>query len=355
METDYTVYDQDRNRTELVYGEIVRSAIFDQLYTYNGNDVASERPMVSRYIQQSVRQWVSLYGFDGFRFDLMGILGIKTMSTISEQLTTLYPNVYLYGEGWKMATGLPFEDLAHQYNAAHMPTISFFNDDYRDTIKGILLDPKKLVEKQAHEKIQQLLAGSRGMHFLHPAQSLNYIECHDNATAFDYFHIENPNITVHDQKRAASFGLQLVLISQGLAFIHSGQEFFRTKNEVDNSYNLSGNINQMDWQRALEFKEHVEFIQGLIAFRKAHPSLSQADYSTIEQSCSFYWLTDYVLRYTVSTANESTDFIINFAHNDFECQKDLQATIQFTYPPVVDKSVNNFVIAGQSIAILTNR
>lgn len=323
--------------------------------TFCGNDVASERNMVSRYIQQSVRQWISLYGFDGFRFDLMGILDINTLNAIADQVKSLYDNVYLYGEGWKMATGLPFEELAHQYNAEQLPAIGFFNDDYRDTLKEILLDPQKLVEKQAHEKIQQLLAGSQGMHFLSPEQSVNYIECHDNATAFDYFHIENPGLTVHDQKRAASFGLQLVLISQGLAFIHSGQEFFRTKNEIDNTYNLPDKINQMDWHRALEFKEHIEFIQELIDFRKAHPALSKADYEAIEQDCSFYWLTEYVLRYTVTGADETIDFIINFAATDVDYQKDADADVIFTYPPLVDKSATNLTIAGQSMAILVRK
>ncbi|MGZ7240529.1 type I pullulanase, partial [Streptococcus pyogenes] len=73
-------------------------------------------------------------------------------------------------------------------------------------------------------------------HFISPTQSLNYLECHDNATMYDYFKIKNPEISHHDQKRAASFGLQLVLISQGLSFIHCGQEFFREKDGIDNTY-----------------------------------------------------------------------------------------------------------------------
>ena len=89
--------------------------------TFCGNDVASEKIMVRRYIKQSVKQWVSLYGFDGFRFDLMGILDIQTMQQIADELKTLYPNIYLYGEGWQMDTGLASERLAHQYNAAQLP------------------------------------------------------------------------------------------------------------------------------------------------------------------------------------------------------------------------------------------
>ena len=143
--------------------------------TFCGNDVASERSMVRNYIKQSLRQWLEIYGFDGFRFDLMGILDSETINQIQAELVALHPNVYLYGEGWKMATGLEYDKLAHQYNAAQLPNISFFNDDYRDTFKKLLLNPNRLIEKQLHEKVQHLLTGSRLTHFLTPQHSLNYI------------------------------------------------------------------------------------------------------------------------------------------------------------------------------------
>jgi len=108
--------------------------------TFCGNDVASERAMVRRFIKHSVKQWVNLYGFDGFRFDLMGILDIQTMNELAEELKASYPNVYLYGEGWKMATGLESDLLAHQYNAAELTDYGFFSDNFRDTIKEAKTD-----------------------------------------------------------------------------------------------------------------------------------------------------------------------------------------------------------------------
>ena len=128
------------------------------------------------------------------------------------------------------------QKLAHQYNAYQL-NISFFNDDYRDTFKKILLNPYYIIEHQQHEKIQDLLSGSINGHFIDPQQSLNYLECHDNATLYDYLNLQNPNMSLSWPKRVASFGLQLVLISQGMVFIQSGQEFFRTKNGIDNTYN----------------------------------------------------------------------------------------------------------------------
>ena len=323
--------------------------------TFCGNDVASERSMVRNYIKQSLRQWLEIYGFDGFRFDLMGILDSETINQIQAELVALHPNVYLYGEGWKMATGLEYDKLAHQYNAAQLPNISFFNDDYRDTFKKLLLNPNRLIEKQLHEKVQHLLTGSRLTHFLTPQQSLNYIECHDNATAFDYFHIENPNWTPHQQKRAASFGLQLILISQGMAFIHCGQEFFRTKDEIENTYNVSDTINRLDWTRAIHYKEHIEFIQELIAFRKNNPILSQDNYESIQQTCDFYWLPNFVLRYQVISDEKTIQFIIKFADSDFTFERDQDKTVLYNYPPVEEHDQQKITIAGQSICILEDK
>lgn len=322
--------------------------------TFCGNDVASERAMVGRYIRQSLKQWVELYGFDGFRFDLMGILDADTINAAAQELRAINPALYLYGEGWKMATGLDFDQLAHQYNAKKLPDIAFFNDDYRDSFKKLILNPQRLVEKQEHEKIQNLLAASRNGHYISPEQSLNYIECHDNATAFDYFHIEDPSWTVHQQKRAASFGLQLTLIAQGTAFLHSGQEFFRTKDEIDNTYNIPDSVNRLDWTRALTYQEHVQFISRLIQFRKEHPVMTQADYDSIHTVSDFYWLTEFVLRYTLRQGDEELQFIINFASTDFEFAKEADQTVLFNYPPLEAQTEEPFTIAGQSICILSN-
>ncbi|MER0122123.1 type I pullulanase [Streptococcus sp. ZJ93] len=322
--------------------------------TFCGNDVASERSMVRNYIKQSLRQWTTLYGFDGFRFDLMGILDVETMNQIETELRTLHQNIYLYGEGWKMTTGLDFDQLAHQYNAEKLPTLGFFNDDYRDTFKKVLLKPEQLVTRQLHEKIQHLLSGSCFSHFRSPEQSVNYIECHDNATVFDYFHIENPDWTPHQQKRAASFGLQLILISQGMAFLHSGQEFFRTKDEIDNTYNIPDQVNRLDWTRAACYHEHIQFIRELIAFRKEHPILAQADYQAIQASCDFYWLSESVLRYTVTSDTERIQFIINFSNADFNYEKEVNQTVHFTFPPMSEDS-NHILLAGQSICILEDK
>lgn len=320
--------------------------------TFCGNDVASERSMVRNYIKQSLKQWVSLYGFDGFRFDLMGILDIQTIHEIAQELRTLNPNLCLYGEGWKMATGLSFEQLAHQYNAEQLPSIGFFNDLYRDQLKKVLLDSERLHDGEFRYTLEKLLAGSVHTHFVSPTQSVNYIECHDNATLFDYLHQEAPQWSQDQLKQAASFALQLLLISQGPLFIHSGQEAFRTKQGVENSYNSPDSINQLDWSRIIHYHDHVDFIRQLIAFRQQHPELSQADYDSIQKTCRFYWLTPNLLRYTIETSKETLCIFINFAHHDTSFEKEDKQTILFHSSALTGKE-KLIPLAGQSISIST--
>lgn len=303
--------------------------------TFCGNDVASERPMVNRYIRHSLKMWASLYGFDGFRFDLMGILDIKTMNQVADELKAIHPNIYLYGEGWNMVTGLHSDQLAHQYNAQELPDFGFFSDDYRNNIKRALADPSRLTADYRRDKIANSLRAGFYGHFASPSQALNYVECHDNATFFDYLTLKDKTIKDGDHHATARLALQLVLLSQGIAFIHSGQEFFRTKELIDNSYNIPDNINRLDWQRALQYKEDTEFFRKLIAFRKAHPALSLASYEEIEQATSIHWITDQLLEYSIDTADDQLKILVNFGHDtQIYTPSKAQEDILVNYPHV---------------------
>lgn len=317
--------------------------------TYCGNDVASERLMVSKFIIDSLKKWILTYDIDGFRFDLMGILDIATIQKAYKELSKLKPSIYMYGEGWQMNTGLNDALCAHQYHAKEMPAIGFFNDAYRNTIKDVLISGT-IKDKTL---IENLLSGSRQMHFVSPTQSINYIECHDNATAFDFIQQKNPNWSIHDLKRAASFGLQVVLLSQGISFVHSGEEFFRTKDGLDNTYNVSDEINQIDWQRAIQYYEHTQYIARLIAFKKEHTILSLKHYHEIERVCQFHWLTDTVLIYQLKDEHETIAIVFNFGLDDYIFHNEEQWEIYCSYPELSDKYAKEIRMCPQSIAILS--
>ena len=304
--------------------------------TFCGNDVASERSMVRHYIKQSLKQWVSLYGFDGFRFDLMGILDIQTMTEIAEELREIYPNVYLYGEGWKMDTGLSEDQLAHQYNSKRLPDFGFFSDNFRDTVKRTLLAGHRCDSQHPANDFSNILTANVGKagpaHFIQPQQAIQYVECHDNATVFDYFQLEKEEIRLEERKALSRLALHLVLLSQGVPFIHAGQERYRTKGLEENTYNLPDSLNQLDWTSLSKCQEELAFLKELIAYRKSQPLLRLKKGQEIRDYCDVKWLSDYHFIYTIEKNREKITILVNIGDQDMTYQHPSDSQLLFAYP-----------------------
>ncbi len=243
-----------------------------------GNDFASERRMASKFILDSVTFWVREYGVDGFRFDLMGILDTQTMNRVREEVEKILPRAIIIGEGWDLNTPLPIEEKATIRNAHKMPTIGQFNDLFRDSVKGSTfnLHDKGFVLGHSHleEKIAFVLAGSIGFNgkqgiFAAPTQSVNYVESHDNYTLWDKMCacIQEDKELMMKRHRLAS---SAVILAQGIPFLHAGQEFFRTKNGVENSYNAPDKINRLEWTLRERYDENITYLKELIQIRKQH-------------------------------------------------------------------------------------
>ncbi|MDC3417637.1 type I pullulanase [Aquibacillus salsiterrae] len=245
--------------------------------TGTGNDLATERIMVQKFILDCVDYWLTEYQIDGFRFDLMGIIDTETMQKIKSRVAHEKRPILLLGEGWELATPLPSERKSTISQSHQLPGISFFNDQFRDRLKGNLFDAKSLgyVNGNGHyfERMAQLVAGSSQARFgdvmyTDPVQSVNYVECHDNHTLWDRLLLTNPEATEQERKRMHELATGLTLISQGIPFIHAGQEFYRTKQGDENSY-LSGDaINQLDWERRGQADTSVQWVRKLIQLRK---------------------------------------------------------------------------------------
>lgn len=329
--------------------------------TFCGNDVASEKAMVRHYIQQSVQQWVSLYGFDGFRFDLMGILDIATMKQIAQELKAIYPNIYLYGEGWQMPTGLDSDLLAHQFNAEQLAEYGFFSDHFRDTIKQTIAQGSRLDKEHATSWLENVLTANVGLtgepHFLAPHQAINYVECHDNATVFDYFDIQNPNINLRQRLANSRLALHIVLLAQGVPFLHSGQEFYRTKNLIDNTYNLPDDVNKLDWLRSLHYTEDIEFLKQLIAFRKAHPLLTLTTSSAIQKACQVKWLSPSLLEYKIQKDKQALTILINFGTEAATYENKMKQSIHLQYPHINAKKpiaplADSYTVPAKQVLVL---
>ena len=243
-----------------------------------GNDTASERHMMRKYIIDSVKYWAKEYHLDGFRFDLMGIHDSVTMNAIREALDKIDPSIIIIGEGWEMSTPLPEDLKASQRNAQAMPRIAHFNDSIRVALKGSdfgdekdrgFISGKNYLEDLLLRNIKGAMHLSSRSSYVDPEQVIQYVEAHDNLTLYDKLLRSNPDDSEEVRIKRHTLATSIVLLSQGVPFIHGGQEFLRTKAGVANSYQSPDEINQFEWERVTTFQESVAYVKGLIALRKS--------------------------------------------------------------------------------------
>jgi len=247
--------------------------------TGTGNDLATERNMVRKLILDCVDYWLTEYQVDGFRFDLMGVIDVATMQAIRMRCEQEKRPILLLGEGWELDTPIPTEQKSSNSQSDQLAGISFFNDRFRNTMKGNLFDQHALgfVNGNGYymERLAQLVAGScqdrfGEATFTDPLQSVNYVECHDNHTLWDRLLVTNPDATELERKQMHQLATGLTLLSQGIPFLHAGQEFFRTKQGDENSYISGDVINQLDWIQREREEHQIQWVQSLIQIRKQH-------------------------------------------------------------------------------------
>ena len=252
-----------------------------------GNDTASERSMVRKYIVDSVKYWADEYHIDGFRFDLVGLIDVVTIHECMAAVHETHPHVIFYGEGWNMDTMLtkPGVDLAVQGNSRLLPGFAFFSDTIRDLLRGsVFFQDKpgfvsgKLVDK---ELLEDCFMGMPQW-AAEPCQSINYVSCHDNNTLWDRICLAVPGASDAAKTQMNNLAAAFSMLSQGVPFFQAGEEMLRTKPGKDggfdhNSYRAPDSVNAMKWSDLEQerYRKVLEYYRGLIAFRKAHPGLRQ--------------------------------------------------------------------------------
>ncbi len=256
-----------------------------------GNETASERPMMRKFILESLKYWVKEYHIDGFRFDLMGIHDIETMNRISNELRAIKPDILLYGEGWTAGNSpLPDSLRALKKNAYQLSNIAVFSDDLRDAIKGSVFEKldkgfatgKPGMEESIkfgvtaacqHPQIDYSKVNySKAPYAKNPSQVISYVDCHDNNILWDKLAISNASDTVTSRRDMHKLALTIVLTSQGIPFLHAGTEFLRSKQGVENSFNASDDINRINWFDKADNMDVYQYVRSLIAMRKSHPA-----------------------------------------------------------------------------------
>ncbi len=271
-----------------------------------GNETASDRRQMSDFIVNSVKYWAKEYHIDGFRFDLMAIHDIETMNRVAAELKAINPSIFVYGEGWTAgASPLPAEQRALKENVAKMEGIAVFSDDIRDAVKGHYSDAADrgfatgkpgneetvkigIVGSTAHPQVDYSKGNnSRFAYASSPSQIINYVSCHDDLMLTDKLAASMPGSTPEQRMRAARLAQTIVFTSQGTPFMWSGEEIFRDKKGVHNSYKSPDSINAIDWSLKHANRAQFDYYRELIALRKAHPAFRMTDAAEVARNIVF--------------------------------------------------------------------
>ena len=246
-----------------------------------GNEIATEKPMVRKFIIDSLKYWVKEYHIDGFRFDLMALIDQETMHLIEQELHQINPSILIYGEPWLAGdTPLPPEKRMTRGKQQELD-IAVFNDHLRNAIKGDndgqvrgfvsgVQDREKAIKKGVVGGIEYNNVINNFCK--QPHETINYVSSHDNLTLWDKLQKSNPEDDEITRIKMDRLAQAIIMTAQGIPFLAGGEEFLRTKYGDHNSYNSGDRINQLKWERKSKYLNTFKYYQGLIKLRKEHPA-----------------------------------------------------------------------------------
>ena len=326
-----------------------------------GNDVASERKMVRRIIVDSIKYFLEVFDVDGFRFDLLGLIDIDTSKEIIEARNKIKPDALLYGEGWNMGVELKAEQKTSSDNSHRIPEMGFFNDRFRDVIKGSTFDRQSpgyiLGNIHNHFDVDDVLFGCMfSNRYASINQSINYVECHDNQTLFDkltYF-----DESLETNLKRIKLANAITVLSFGVPFIHMGQEIGQTKELLDNTYNVP-KINNMNWNLVEEREDLVKYMSDLISLRKYLRYSQYDNLNDINDSITVEHLDNGLLLIKIT----NKDFlikhdvglvIINPTEENLSLELDDYYSVFFSSSGFVkgEQMVKNFMVPGLSLEVV---
>lgn len=271
-----------------------------------GNETASDRAQMANFIVNSVKYWAEEYHIDGFRFDLMAIHDTETMNRVARELKEINPSIFVYGEGWTAGDSpLPVERRALKENVAQMQGVAVFSDDIRDAIKGHYSDAADrgfatgkpgneetvkigIVAATAHPQVDYSKGNNSTFAYAtSPQMVVNYVSCHDDLMLTDKLAKSMPGSTPEQRMRAARLAQTIVFTSQGTPFMFAGEEVFRCKYGVHNSYKSPDSINAIDWQLKHDNADQFAYYRELIKLRRSHPAFRMTTAEDIARNIVF--------------------------------------------------------------------
>jgi pullulanase len=245
------------------------------------SDVAPEFAMVEKLMTDTLVNWAVEYKVDGFRFDIMSDIPLAVLERAKVAVGAAVAAAsggtrtsYWYGEGWANSTNrfVPAQQLSLAGSG-----IGSFNDRMRDTVRGggpfdsggALVSNTGFLEGTCSncDLIRVAMAGgvrdvdigsvlSQDVDYFgqpaayasDPQEVVNYVGCHDNETLWDISQYKHAtSVSSADRARAQVVGIGTVLVSEGVPFIHAGDELLRSKGFDKNSYNSGDWFNRIDW------------------------------------------------------------------------------------------------------------
>lgn len=335
-----------------------------------GNDTASERSMVSKYIVDSVLYMAEEYHIDGFRFDLVGLLDVDTINRIREGLDRIRPNIMMYGEGWTLDTKLTKKNiqLAVQENVDKMNDFAMFSDNIRDAIKGSVFeeDEKGFISgnTEGYDELKNSILGLPEWS-VSPENVVNYTSCHDNYTLFDKIHLCNEGISFEEAVQQNLLAFSIVMLSQGIPLMHAGEEMLRTKTDEKGEY-VSDSVRSSDYVNAIKWSDlekeeyyHVyEYYKGLIAFRKAHAAFTMSSRQEVLNKIQFIEMDDkQVIAYKLCEDSKTIYVIFNASKDEVEIktgEKELHCYVSHEKAglEILEKCSGDVKVPGVSCKVL---
>ena len=271
-----------------------------------GNETASDRQQMRDYIINSTKYWADEYHIDGFRFDLMAIHDTETMNEEAAELKKINPDIFVYGEGWTAGDSpLAVDRRALKENVSKMKDIAVFSDDLRDAVKGHYSNAEDrgfatgkpgneetvkigIVAATPHPQVDYKKGNNSKFPYAEsPEMIVNYVSCHDDLSLTDKLHKSMAGEPEKNMLEAAKLAQTIVFTSQGTPFMFAGEEIFRDKKGVHNSYKSPDSINAIDWNNKTKYHDQFEYYKGLTALRKAHPAFRMTSADDIARHLVF--------------------------------------------------------------------
>ena len=262
-----------------------------------GNETASERPMMRKFMIESVLYWIKEYHIDGFRFDLMGVHDIETMNEIRKAVNKVDPTICIYGEGWAAeAPQYPADSLAMKGNISLRqgkllcgPVWEKDKGAFLAGVPGGEMSVKfGIVGAIKHPQVRcDSVNYSQKPWAEQPTQMVSYVSCHDGLCLVDRLKASMPGATPEQLVRLDKLAQTVVFTSQGIPFIYAGEEVMRDKQGIDNSYKSPDAVNAIDWRRKTTNGDIFTYYKRLIDLRKSHPAFRMGNAEMVRKHLEF--------------------------------------------------------------------